>query len=266
MGALHEGHLQLVKASVAENDVTVCSIFVNPTQFNNPEDLRLYPRLEQEDAQLLETVACDYLFLPSAEEMYPVPARTTFNFGSLESVMEGAHRPGHFNGVALVVSKLFHLVEPHKAYFGQKDLQQYTIINQLVTDLNFNLELLFSYPIVREEDGLAMSSRNRRLTAQQRELAPQLYRALTLPEGMLASSEIEAVSQAVSEFLKQFPEIKLEYFEIADANTLQPLMNVNDSTNGEVALCLAAFLGEIRLIDNVVVNLFPKSVPLQVSK
>src|SRR4030095_693084 len=148
--------------------------------------------------------------------------------GSLESVMEGAHRPGHFNGVALVVSKLFHLVQPHKAYFGQEDLQQFAIINQLVTDLNFNLELV-RCPIVREENGLAMSSRNRRLTAQQRELAPRLYEALTLAEGMLASSEIEEVRQAVSEYLEQFPEIKLEYFEIADANTLQPLISVNVS-------------------------------------
>jgi pantoate--beta-alanine ligase len=249
MGALHEGHMHLIRASVSENDVTVCSIFVNPTQFNNAEDFRLYPRLEQQDAHMLEAADCDILFLPSPEAMYPAPAKITFNFGELDKVMEGAHRPGHFNGVALVVSKLFHLVQPHKAYFGQKDLQQYAIIKQLVTDLNFNLDLV-RYPIVREEDGLAMSSRNRRLTDRQCEIAPQLHKALVMAQGMLANYKAEQVKTAVAEYLKDYPELTLEYFEIADSATLQPMEDFSGPK--EIALCLAAFLGEIRLIDNIV--------------
>jgi pantoate--beta-alanine ligase len=251
MGALHEGHLHLVRTAASQNDVTVCSIFVNPTQFNNAEDFRLYPRLGKEDAELLEQINCDILFVPSPEEMYPKPAAISFNFGALETVMEGAHRPGHFNGVALVVSKLFHLVQPHKAYFGQKDLQQYAIINQLVTDLNFNLKLV-RHPIIREEDGLAMSSRNRRITAAQRNLDPQLYQALVIAEKMLTEKPVSEIKTNIESYLKAYSGIKLEYFEIADANTLQPLENI--LSGNEVALCLAAFLGEIRLIDNLVVK------------
>ncbi len=184
--------------------------------------------------------------------MYPDKAKIRFSFGDLETVMEGAHRPGHFNGVALIVSKLFHVVQPHKAYFGQKDLQQFAIIKQLVTDLNFNLELV-CYPIVREQDGLAMSSRNRRLTELQRQAAPQLYKALQLAEKMLKENgRVKAVKSAVNAWLEDYPEIKLEYFEIADALTLQPLKEVN--SNRETALCIAAFLGEIRLIDNVLIG------------
>ncbi|MFC5270867.1 pantoate--beta-alanine ligase [Adhaeribacter terreus] len=252
MGALHEGHLELIRASVAENDVTVCSIFVNPTQFNNAEDFRLYPRIEQEDAALLENANCTYLFLPSAAEMYPAPAKTNFNFGELETVMEGAHRPGHFNGVALIVSKLFHVVQPHKAYFGQKDLQQYAIIRQLVTDLNFNLKLV-RFPIVREASGLAMSSRNRRLTPEQLQIAPQLYKTLCLAAEKLQNGSLSEAKSAAEAHLQNYPEVKLEYFEIADANTLQPLTELK--LEQEVALCLAAFLGEVRLIDNLVLVL-----------
>ena len=253
MGALHNGHLELIRAAGSQNDVTVCSIFVNPTQFNNAEDFRLYPRIEQEDALKLEAAQCDILFLPAAETMYPKAAKTNFNFGELETVMEGAHRPGHFNGVALIVSKLFHVIQPHKAYFGQKDLQQYAIIKQLVTDLNFNLELV-CFPIVREADGLAMSSRNRRLTEKQREIAPQLYKALQLAEKMLQeNARVSVVKSAVTNYLKQFPEIRLEYFEIADAETLQTLPE--DGSKHEAALCIAAFLGEIRLIDNLITQL-----------
>jgi len=252
MGALHEGHLELIRAAVADNDVTVCSIFVNPTQFNNSEDFRLYPRIEQEDAIKLESANCDILFLPQPDMMYPEAAKLKFSFGELESVMEGAHRPGHFNGVALIVSKLFNVVQPHKAYFGQKDLQQYAIIKQLVADLNFNLELV-CYPIIREKDGLAMSSRNRRLTEKQREIAPQLYKALQLAEKMVKeNARVEAIKSAVTDSLAQFPEIRLEYFEISDANTLQPISE--PGVGQEIALCIAAFLGEIRLIDNIVVK------------
>ena len=249
MGALHEGHLHLIRASVSENDITVCSIFVNPTQFNNAEDFRLYPRIEEQDALMLKAADCDILFMPSAAEMYPATAKVHFNFGELESVMEGAHRPGHFNGVALIVSKLFHIVQPHRAYFGQKDLQQYAIIRQLVTDLNFNLELV-RYPIVREEDGLAMSSRNRRLTPEQREIAPQLHHALVLAKNMLPNYSLLQIKNAVADYLNDYPEIRLEYFEIVDSVSLQPINELEGPQ--EVALCLAAFLGEIRLIDNIV--------------
>jgi len=247
MGALHAGHLQLLRAAARQNSVTVCSIFVNPTQFNNAEDYRLYPRLLEEDLRLLEAENCDYLFSPTAADMYPEEVQLKFNFGSLEQVMEGEFRPGHFNGVATVVSKLFHLVHPHKAYFGQKDLQQYTILDQLVRDLNFDVEMV-CHPVVREEDGLAMSSRNRRLTSEQRAAAVHLYKALTLAAELLKSEEIPQVKEAVADYLSRFDLIQLEYFEIVDVKTLQPLAQLNQQAS--TALCIAAYLGDIRLIDN----------------
>ncbi|MBO3272602.1 pantoate--beta-alanine ligase [Hymenobacter defluvii] len=252
MGALHEGHLQLVRAAAAANDVVVVSIFVNPTQFNNPDDFRLYPRLPEADAALLEPAGCTALFLPSVKEMYPAPAVLRFDFGSLERVMEGAHRPGHFNGVATVVSKLFHLCQPHRAYFGQKDLQQVAIIQQLVADLSFALELVV-FPTVREADGLAMSSRNRRLTPDERAVAPRLYEALRQAADLVqAGAEPTAVQTAVAEYLAATPAITLEYIEVADAQTLQPLPRPWQQ-QAAVALCLAAHLGSVRLIDNVMV-------------
>jgi pantoate--beta-alanine ligase len=226
----------------------VCSVFVNPVQFNNPEDYRLYPRLPEKDAQMLSGEGCDVLFAPLAEEMYAQKARLSFGFGELEQVMEGAHRPGHFNGVATVVSKLFHLVKPHQAFFGQKDLQQFTIIQQLVLDLSFDVELV-CYPIIREADGLAMSSRNRRLTPEQREVAPQLYQALELLKTHLRELPVVEAKEKAEAFLSRFPGIRLEYLEVVHARTLQPL---NQLPAGEpVALCLAAFMGEVRLIDNL---------------
>ncbi|MBC6612333.1 pantoate--beta-alanine ligase [Hymenobacter sp. BT507] len=254
MGALHEGHLQLVRAAAAANDVVVVSIFVNPTQFNNPDDFRLYPRLPEADAALLGPAGCTALFLPSVEEMYPTPTVLRFDFGSLERVMEGAHRPGHFNGVATVVSKLFHLCQPHRAYFGQKDLQQVAIIRQLVADLSFALELVV-FPTVREEDGLAMSSRNRRLTPDERAVAPRLYEALRQAADLVqAGAAPAAVQAAVAEYLAATPAISLEYIEVADAQTLQPLPGSWQQQDA-VALCLAAHLGSVRLIDNIVVKL-----------
>ncbi|WP_139925037.1 pantoate--beta-alanine ligase [Hymenobacter sp. DG01] len=253
MGALHEGHLQLVRASAQECDVVVASIFVNPTQFNNPDDFRLYPRLPEADAELLGPAGCTALFLPAVADMYPQPTVLHFDFGPLERVMEGAHRPGHFNGVATVVSKLFHLSRPHRAYFGQKDLQQVTIVRQLVADLSFDLAVV-AFPTVREADGLAMSSRNRRLDAPARALAPRLYQSLQLAEGLVQAGEAtpEAVREAVRAFLSSQPAIELEYIEVADAQTLQPLTDWQPGR--PVALCLAAHLGGVRLIDNVVVE------------
>ncbi|SMB82256.1 pantothenate synthetase [Hymenobacter roseosalivarius DSM 11622] len=252
MGALHAGHLQLVQAAAAENDVVVVSIFVNPTQFNNADDFRLYPRLPAADAALLAPAGCTALFLPSVEEMYPQPSRLRFDFGPLEQVMEGAHRPGHFNGVATVVSKLFHLGRPHRAYFGQKDLQQVAIIRQLVADLSFDLDLI-SFATVREADGLAMSSRNRRLSAEARKIAPRLYAALQLGAKLLAEGRsVDSVKEDVFRFLALEEAIKLEYFEVADARTLQPIEGC--STSQDTALCIAAWLAEVRLIDNVMLQ------------
>lgn len=252
MGALHEGHLRLVQAAAAENDVVVVSVFVNPTQFNNADDFRLYPRLPEADAALLGPAGCTALFLPPVEEMYPRPSLLHFSFGALEQVMEGAHRPGHFHGVATVVSKLFHMSRPHRAYFGQKDLQQVAIIRQLVADLSFDLELV-SFPTVREADGLAMSSRNRRLPAEARQIAPQLYKALELGSQLVAQKQpVVVVKQQVQAHLAQAAAIELDYFEVADARNLQPIEAWADSQ--EVALCIAAWLADVRLIDNMIIE------------
>ena len=253
MGALHEGHLQLVRAAAQECDVVITSIFVNPTQFNNPDDFRLYPRLPEADAALLAPAGCTALFLPSVDEMYPSPTVLQFDFGALERVMEGEHRPGHFNGVATVVSKLFHLSRPHRAYFGQKDFQQVAIVRQLVSDLGFDLTLV-AFPTVREADGLAMSSRNRRLGAEARAVAPCLYESLELAAHLVreAAESPAAVQTAATSFLATVPGLELEYFAVVDARSLQPL---TDWWPGRpVALCLAAHLGGVRLIDNVVVE------------
>lgn len=251
MGALHAGHLQLVQAARAECNEVVATIFVNPTQFNNAEDFRLYPRVPEADAALLAPAGCTALFVPSVEEMYPRPTVLHFDFGALERVMEGAHRPGHFNGVATVVSKLFHLVRPHRAYFGQKDWQQVAVIRQLVSDLSFDLELV-ACPTMREADGLAMSSRNRRLGPDARAAAPRLHQVLEAAAAQVRQGVPPAQVQAEAEAaLGQHPLITPEYVVVADAQTLQPLAAY--APGQAVVLCLAAHLGGVRLIDNVVV-------------
>jgi pantoate--beta-alanine ligase len=251
MGALHEGHLQLVQAAAADCDDVVASIFVNPTQFNNPDDLRLYPRLPEQDTAMLAGAGCTALFMPPVEEVYPQPTVLRFDFGALERVMEGAHRPGHFNGVATVVSKLFHLARPHRAYFGQKDFQQVAVVRQLIADLSFDLELVVA-PTIRETDGLAMSSRNRRLSAEARAVAPLLYQVLTQAASQvrqgLAPAQVQTQALAA---LAQEPQFTPEYFEVADAQTLQPLAHY--TAGRPVVLCVAAHLGGVRLIDNIVV-------------
>ena len=249
MGALHQGHLSLIKKAKENNDIVVCSIFVNPTQFNNAQDLVKYPRTLEQDQKLLIEQGCDVLFLPEKETMYPKPTRTTFSFGNLENTMEGRHRSGHFNGVALIVSKLFHLVQPDRAYFGQKDLQQYLIIRQFAQDLFFNTEVVCC-PIVREEDGLAMSSRNLRLTSSERTLAPKIYEALTLArQSLLEGHSIQSTKDTIQNFFTDLKVLDLEYFEIVKSTTLETIDYVDDSF--QISLCIAAFLGEIRLIDNV---------------
>jgi pantoate--beta-alanine ligase len=248
MGALHEGHLSLINKAKSETDLTVCSIFVNPTQFNNSHDLAVYPRTLEADCSLLERVACDVVFAPSADEMYPQMPTMTFDFGDLERVMEGAFRPGHFNGVGIVVSKLFHIVQPDKAFFGQKDLQQCAIVNQLIPNLSFDLEFVVC-PTQRETDGLAMSSRNRNLSPEQRSIAPVLYKALQKGRDLLLSGQSSVqVKQAIEESLGNIQAIELEYFEIADKNTLAP---IQEYVPEKTALCIAAYLGKTRLIDNI---------------
>ncbi|GGC09051.1 pantoate--beta-alanine ligase [Dyadobacter sediminis] len=250
MGALHEGHISLIESAIRQTDITVCSIFVNPTQFNNPEDLLKYPRTPEEDYAMLEKAGCSAVFAPTVEEMYPEKAVLKINFGTLETVMEGASRPGHFNGVGIVVSKLFNIVRPHKAYFGQKDLQQVSIIKRLVADLSFDLELVIC-PTVRERDGLAMSSRNRRLNEAERAIAPAIYKVLTsAKENLLAGKQVHDVTElAKSEFLSM-KEFTLDYIEIADLKTLQSVERIGPE--GSNAICIAVFLGPVRLIDNIV--------------
>lgn len=247
MGALHEGHSSLLKASVTENDLTVCSIFINPVQFNNQEDLENYPRTISEDLIFLKTLECDIVFIPSEEEMYPKPIKTNFNFGELETRMEGSSRPGHFNGVGLVVSKLFNIVSPTRAYFGQKDIQQIKIIEQLCSDLSFDIQLK-SIDTIREADGLAMSSRNKRLSADARKKAPLINQVLAEIESGLKRGEafIDLKTEKTSILAKN--EISLEYLELVSE---EDLSFVQVQNKGEkVVLCIAAVLEGIRLIDN----------------
>lgn len=252
MGALHQGHISLIEASVLENDVTVSSIFVNPLQFNNKKDLELYPRSLEKDLIMLEKAGCNAVFSPSAEQMYPQQPSLKIHFGYLEEVMEGKFRPGHFNGVAIIVSKLFHFVLPDKAYFGQKDLQQFAIIRQLVQDLSFPVTLVCC-PILREKDGLAMSSRNVRIPDKNRPVAAKIYEALQLGQNTLLAQGIQECKRTVTEFISSHPELQLEYFEIVDSETLEAVPDVKQSRS--LALCIAVYLNEIRLIDNLLVKI-----------
>jgi len=249
MGALHAGHISLIHHSKTECDLTVCSIYVNPTQFNNPSDLQSYPRTPEADLQLLKKAGCDLVFLPGNDVMYSQPPRLRIDFGWLEQTMEGRFRPGHFNGVGLVVSKLFHMVKPDRAYFGQKDLQQFLIIRQLVSDLSFDLQLV-RCPIVREADGLAMSSRNRRLTPDQRQLAPVIYQQLTKArDGLLSGQSVASIRHSIVHSFESLSGIRLEYFEVVNEEDLREVENVREYA--QVALCIAAYLGDVRLIDNL---------------
>lgn len=250
MGALHEGHLSLIEASNAQNDLTVCSIFVNPIQFNNPDDLARYPRTLEADCELLKTVGCDAVFAPSVQEMYPEKSLLTFDFGDLERVMEGKFRPGHFNGVGVVVSKLFNIVQPDRTYFGQKDLQQVAVVRRMMIDLGFQIEL-HPRPTLREADGLAMSSRNRNLTPDERAIAPHIFAGLSAAKSQLLSGQTPAeVKDWMEAHFAQQPAFRLEYFEIVNAFSLQDVTELQPE--GQTALCIAAHLGKVRLIDNIV--------------
>lgn len=249
MGALHQGHLSLIHTSKSENDLTVCSIYINPTQFNKEEDLQNYPRVIMQDVELLKSAGCDILFAPNDQVMYKDKAKIKFDFGLLESMMEGKYRPGHFNGVGLIISKLFNIINPTRAYFGQKDLQQFLIIRQLVKDLAFDVNLS-CLPIVREPDGLAMSSRNSRLKKEEREIAGTLFKALNLARNfLLENNDVEKAKQQVHSMIQKIPSIHIEYIEIRDSESLLPVNNIED--HKQVSLFIAGFIGEIRLIDNV---------------
>jgi len=248
MGALHQGHLSLIERSKKENDITVCSIFVNPIQFNQAEDLEKYPSQIEKDIELLESVDCDILFNPSVEEMYPQPDETEFDFGELELVMEGAHRPGHFRGVAVVVKKLFEIVKPTKAYFGKKDYQQLLIVKSLVEQYKLSPEIV-GCDIVREESGLAMSSRNARLSFGQKRIAPQIYKNLMKAKELKEFLAPAILKRWIEEKYIGHEDFRLEYIEIADGNNLQPIENWDD-TNKPMAF-IAVHMGAVRLIDNI---------------
>jgi len=248
MGALHAGHISLVKRCVAENDVCVVSIFVNPTQFNNPNDLLTYPRTLDEDCQLLESSGCTYVFAPSVEEMYPEPDNRVFDFGTVAQVMEGARRPGHFNGVAQIVSKLFYAVKPDVSYFGEKDFQQIAVIRAMVKQLEIPVEIV-DCPIQRESDGLALSSRNTRLTPEQRQKAPVIARTLKESVTFVPEKSVQQVIDYVVSTLNNVPDMSVEYFEIVDGNTLESITNWSDTTYP--VGCITVYCGEVRLIDNV---------------
>ena len=249
MGALHKGHMSLIESSKSLNDVTITSIYVNPTQFNNPLDLQKYPRTMDQDLKMLEGVGCDVVFSPTDREMYEETPLLKFDFGHLDKVMEGAFRPGHFSGVALVVAKLFGITEPHRAYFGQKDWQQVTIIKRMVAELKFNLEVL-TVPIVRDSNGLAMSSRNLRLSSNQSAEATVLYQSMQMARKRLKSGEpVESVKKAVAALFDSRAEMKLEYFELTDSKNLTSVERVNNST--ELIICIAGYAGDVRLIDNM---------------
>jgi pantoate--beta-alanine ligase len=251
MGALHAGHISLVQQAVSENKTVVVSIFVNPTQFNDPKDLERYPRNLNTDLKLLEKTGCQIVFAPTSEEIYPEPDTRKFNFGALETVMEGKHRPGHFNGVAQVVSKLFDIVQPDKAYFGLKDFQQLAIIKEMVLQLKLPVEIV-PCPIVREDSGLAMSSRNELLTAEERRNAAVISKTLFEAKKLSEHKSVRELVEWITKTINKNQYLTVEYVEIVESRQLQPVKSWDD--NGEKVCCVAVFCGKVRLIDNVVFN------------
>jgi pantoate--beta-alanine ligase len=249
MGALHEGHLSLVKQCIADNDVCVVSIFVNPTQFNNKEDLKKYPRTLERDSQYLQAAGADIIFAPTEEEIYPEPDTRQFDFGQIDKVMEGLHRPGHFNGVAQVVSRLFDIVKPDKAYFGEKDFQQLAVIRAMVKQLGLPVQIV-PMSIVREASGLAMSSRNERLTAEQRDIAANISRILLESRKWMKTLAVAETIKKVTDSINAFDGLDVEYYEIVDGYTLQSIADWDQA--GYIVGCIAVFCGAVRLIDNII--------------
>ena len=248
MGALHAGHASLVARSVKENDVTVVSVFVNPTQFNDKEDLAKYPRTLEADCALLEKMGTTLVFAPSVEEIYPEPDTRVFSFAPLDTVMEGKYRPGHFNGVAQIVSKLFEMVCPDRAYFGEKDFQQLAIIRALVKQQGYAIDIV-GCPIVREADGLALSSRNARLSVEERERALGISRTLFASREFAKEHSLVDTKVFVENAIAKADGLRLEYFEVVDGNTLQPVAAWDDADF--IVGCITVFCGEVRLIDNI---------------
>ena len=250
MGALHQGHASLVKQCVADNDITIVSVFLNPTQFNDPKDLERYPRTFEEDCKILNEVGADIVFAPTPKEMYPIPDNRHFEFPPTSTVMEGAKRPGHFNGVCQVVSRLFYITKPHNAYFGEKDWQQICVIKQLVKYLNLDINII-ECPIIREESGLAMSSRNALLTSEERAIAANIYRILKESVTKKDSLSVGELQQEVINSINAIDQLEVEYFEIVDGNTLETVHSWDDSPY--IVGCITVYCGAtpIRLIDHI---------------
>ena len=248
MGALHEGHISLVERARKECDTVVVSVFVNPTQFNDKNDLKNYPRTPEADAAMLEAAGVDYVLFPSVEEIYPEPDTRVFDFGQVDKVMEGATRPGHFNGVAQVVSRLFAIVEPNKAYFGEKDFQQIAVIRAMVAQLGLTLEII-DCPIIRDTDGLARSSRNTLLTPEHRAAAPHIYEVLSAATSKMGQMTPQQLTEWVVAEVEKSPLLKVIYFQAVDALSLQQVSSWEESER--IQGCIAVQAGEIRLIDNI---------------
>lgn len=249
MGALHSGHLSLIEAAKKQADIIIVSIFVNPNQFNDPKDLEKYPRDIEKDIEKLQEVGCDILFAPTVEDIYPEEDNRQFDFGLIDKVMEGKHRPGHFNGVAQVVSRLFNIVNPDKAFFGMKDFQQIAIINEMVKQLKFNIEIV-ECPTIRELDGLAMSSRNLLLDDERRKIAPIIAQSLNESRKFAEKYSIKETIEYVESKINANELLDVEYFEIVDGNSLQAVNSWDDADY--IVGAIAVFAGEVRLIDNVV--------------
>lgn len=248
MGALHDGHVSLVRRARAENDTVVVSVFVNPTQFNDKNDLRNYPRTPEADLEVLRKAGADIVFMPTVEEVYPEPDTRVFDFGQLDKVMEGASRPGHFNGVGQVVSRLLDLVKPDRAYFGEKDFQQIAVIKELVRQLGIHVQIV-ECPIVREADGLALSSRNLLLTAEHRAAAPMIHAAMEAEARTAGTKSVEETVRDVIARVEKSPLLKVLYFQLVDEVSLQPVQDWKSAAH--VRGCIAVQAGEIRLIDNM---------------
>lgn len=250
MGALHAGHISLVNRARKDNDTVIVSVFVNPTQFNNPQDLKTYPRTEKADCEKLAGAGVDYAFIPSVEEMYPETDTRTFDLGPVAEVMEGAMRPGHFNGVAQIVSKLFSIAEPDRAYFGEKDFQQIAVIRRMVELEGFNLEIV-DCPIKRDNDGLALSSRNVRLTPEQRQLAPAIHRTLESSTEWARNHSLTETKRYVIDTINSFPHMQVEYYEIVNPLTMQPISSWDELPGMNPVGCVTVYCGDVRLIDNI---------------
>jgi len=251
MGALHQGHISLIEQSKKENALTVCSIFVNPTQFNNPKDLEFYPRTPEKDVELLKQAGCDVLYMPDVDDVYSTKQKKQYTFGHLSEILEAAKRPGHFDGVGQVVSILLEIIKPNKAYFGSKDYQQVMVVKNLVSQMQLPIEII-PCPIIREYDGLAMSSRNVRLNTEQRALAANIPQWMKEANSLVKQNKISEAKQHIQRRVSEFSEMKLDYYEVCDADSLNTIHDLSRASK-QIAL-IALFIGEVRLIDNLMVS------------